>query len=424
MTKPATFPTFATDTNYTGGPEAGTPTKSAWTSGRKQEGLEPGTKQLAAQNLNEHFNNIGEWIKFLGYRVGRITEIYTDWQWLSVNAIQKLIDASAGVPTNSGITFNGVWNFGTVTSSDSLNIPLFLDAGSYISSFAAWINKTSASGTITAKLVRVSLTTGSTTVMATANNSANNPGRIVLSAGLSTPYKVTSAERFAILINPGGITGDSLEAASISGIPQPRLQGETHWNSALTGTGVISLISNATTGGMGARVNLPANADAVSVGMAVEVLTAPCPANMLHILEWELDTTELVGTPGLTFVAGFGSLNGTNDTVGIEKTSASANYFLRTTSTTGPATGTTDTGIAAASGITRFTLMWYGASVDSSGARAELYINNVLVATRTTTLPTTDAMGFLMSFTSTGATTSLFDISPVCYRGVRYLLTD
>lgn len=49
---------WATDTNYTGGPEAGQPTKVAPSAGRQAEGVEPGAK-FPAQEFNAILNSIG-----------------------------------------------------------------------------------------------------------------------------------------------------------------------------------------------------------------------------------------------------------------------------------------------------------------------------------------------------------------------------
>lgn len=429
MGKPTSFPQWSTDQNFTGGAENGTPTKVEPSSGKKAEGWEPG-EEPACTSFNWWMNNVGEWQKYFGYRVGRINRIYTDWRWLTSDSTELLGSTPSAQPTNTAIVYTtGVWALGTVTGADSLDMPLQLPVGSKIISWKALLNKTSASGTITAKLLRRVFSSGTVNIIDSANNSANNPGAITLGTTLASRHTVVNTEEYYIGINPGGVTGDTVRGYSVTVLLPPQMLGESHWSAQLTATGTVSAITNPTTGGLGAQVNLPANADEVKLFTSTMV-TAPNPAQLLNLLEWEMDTTELVGTPGLTWRAGFsaGTLSGVSstvdDTVVVEKTSASANYFLRTTTGSTSTTGTTDSGVAAASGVTRFRIMWFGSSVDSGGARVELYINDALVATRTTTQPNNGAMNLAMQWLSTGATTSLFDLSPVQYGGMRRVFTD
>lgn len=64
MSKPTTLYTWATNTNYTGGPAVGTPSKSAPSSGLQAEGFEPGTEP-GAQTFNELVSNIFIWLAFV-----------------------------------------------------------------------------------------------------------------------------------------------------------------------------------------------------------------------------------------------------------------------------------------------------------------------------------------------------------------------
>lgn len=62
--KPSAVPSWATDTNYTSGPEIGNPTKVALSLGAKAQGWRPGDP-LGAQNLNDWMNDVGEWLQYL-----------------------------------------------------------------------------------------------------------------------------------------------------------------------------------------------------------------------------------------------------------------------------------------------------------------------------------------------------------------------
>lgn len=64
MTRPSSVPLWATDTNYTGGPAVGTPTKTAPSVGLKAQGWDP-ADEPGAQNFNYQLNLLGQWADWL-----------------------------------------------------------------------------------------------------------------------------------------------------------------------------------------------------------------------------------------------------------------------------------------------------------------------------------------------------------------------
>jgi len=430
MSKPLNFPQWSTDQNFTGGPENGTPTKVEPSSGKKGEGWEP-SEEPAPQSLNWWMNNVGEWQKYFGHRVGRVTDLSTNWWWLFQRVSPGagvIIPGSAakcdGDPLDTGAPtyVNSAWTMGT--STKVLYYPVQVLVGSVLTGWKLYLRKTSATGTLTAQLFRRNMTTGTETAIgSTDTDSTNNPGFITLDHTLTTPYKVqNSQEEYYLKFTPSGVTGDFAAGAQVLNYVDL-----TPWTTLTAGGGTVTttVLSTVIGGGIAAVLDVPANTDLASVIVRTELRMAPCDSKTVHLMEWECDTTELVGTPGLTFAAGFSNGGAVTDAVSVEKTSASANYFLRTTNGTGPTTTNTNTNVAAASGVTRFTLLWFGSAVDSGGQRAELYINGALVATNTTNMPSgvidfSPTIGLL----STGATTSTMHVSPLRYLSVRYLFGD
>lgn len=62
--RPSPLPSWSTDTNFTNGPQVGTPTKVDPGTGKRAEGWLP-TERPAAQHWNHHFNLQGKWVEFL-----------------------------------------------------------------------------------------------------------------------------------------------------------------------------------------------------------------------------------------------------------------------------------------------------------------------------------------------------------------------
>lgn len=78
MAKPTELAKWATDTNYPAGsePEAGTPTKVAYTLGQEQVGWRPGQRP-PAQELNTWMHRVGKWIDW----IDQLTS--AKWQWIN-----------------------------------------------------------------------------------------------------------------------------------------------------------------------------------------------------------------------------------------------------------------------------------------------------------------------------------------------------
>jgi len=72
MSKPTDLAPWATDTDYSGGPKNGTPTKVVPGAGVFEQGHYPGEK-TAAQNQNEWQNRVGRWIEYID------TQLFDDY---------------------------------------------------------------------------------------------------------------------------------------------------------------------------------------------------------------------------------------------------------------------------------------------------------------------------------------------------------
>ncbi len=68
MTRPTTFPDWATNTNYAGGPDIGTVTKVAPSAGRIADGWR-NTDVPPAQEQNHEANLTGQWIRYFDDRI-------------------------------------------------------------------------------------------------------------------------------------------------------------------------------------------------------------------------------------------------------------------------------------------------------------------------------------------------------------------
>lgn len=64
MARPGTVATWATDTNYTGGPAVGTATKVDPTSPKRAQGWQP-AEEPGAQHFNWQLNLVGQWLDWL-----------------------------------------------------------------------------------------------------------------------------------------------------------------------------------------------------------------------------------------------------------------------------------------------------------------------------------------------------------------------
>lgn len=109
MAKPTQTAAWATDANYTGGPEAGTPTKVEPTAAKKAEGHEPG-EEPAAQSLNWWQNVVGAWTAWLNGIVAGASP-----QLVQMTAVGDLVASNT---LTSDLTINNVTVTGDVQASD------------------------------------------------------------------------------------------------------------------------------------------------------------------------------------------------------------------------------------------------------------------------------------------------------------------
>lgn len=119
----------------------------------------------------------------------------------------------------SGASINNIGGFGGLalgTSNQINSLPLILPVGITISAWQVQLQKSSASGTISAILWDINGLTGTgTQVGSTQSNSANNPGNIQLGqSGLSTV--VTVGHSYQITVQGGGVTGDFVIGYSVT----------------------------------------------------------------------------------------------------------------------------------------------------------------------------------------------------------------
>lgn len=129
---------------------------------------------------------------------------------LSVDPSTHLMPGSLARSDDASVTAtNDMLNFSTSTTVVSCPCPC--QPGAVISAWKVYLQKTSASGTISASVQDSNMLTGpaSSTVGTSQSNSANNPGFIQLG---QTGLSVTIAANHSISISivPGGTTGDRL----------------------------------------------------------------------------------------------------------------------------------------------------------------------------------------------------------------------
>ena len=123
-------------------------------------------------------------------------------------------------PSSAGLTQPAAatgWVHGTATGR--LMMPLQpLAVGDVIASWSVFVNKTSTSGTLNAALYAHTLATGALVqVGATASNSANNPGNIVLTD--APAHVVLAGTTYYVDLVLSGITGDTTKGGRFNTIP-------------------------------------------------------------------------------------------------------------------------------------------------------------------------------------------------------------
>lgn len=202
------------------------------------------------------------------------------------------------------------------------------------------------------------------------------------------------------------------------------------WNTLTSGAGTTSIVVN------DVLIEGPAQKQMVLMGgnragsyVSSRILNPPI-VNQVHVVEYELNATDLAGTPNLQWQGGF-----MHDQIGdpstdnfakLSKTFASANWFLKTRG--GPTTGagaSLDTGIAAG-GLQRFRLEAYGSALPG-GARVLAYINGALVAESASSLMDSSqevTLAFVLEATGVISGAKQATLSPVTYTVARYLSDD
>jgi hypothetical protein len=198
------------------------------------------------------------------------------------------------------------------------------------------------------------------------------------------------------------------------------------WSSGTVGTGSASVIySDPNIPGPARRLFVNASGDQVN-SYGYFVCQGPLAAGQLHVLEWEMNGTDLIGTPALVCQAGFlhdeSAEPSGEDYIKFYKSSANANWQFMTQGTTSQQS---DTGVAPTA-FQRFRIEAYGSGYPG-GTRALGYINGTLVAEHTTAtaMPANDLAGIVFFLKATGVLTNKqVVISPVRYWGRRFVSDD
>ncbi len=204
------------------------------------------------------------------------------------------------------------------------------------------------------------------------------------------------------------------------------------WSINVTGTGVTTIDYDSTTiRGPSVNLQVVANADAAFFESPYlfdcAIDTAP-PNNMTHVVEFEVDSADLVGTPALSFWAGFIHDKGVfaEDYVMISKTAGNANWIFSANCVAGGVT-TVNTGVAA-TGVQRIRIELHGKFTAGAGgqARAILYIDGTRagIIDNPTKLPDSDPMPIAAYLLSTGVTNKAVRVSPIRYVANRMLSED
>jgi hypothetical protein len=200
------------------------------------------------------------------------------------------------------------------------------------------------------------------------------------------------------------------------------------WSSSVNGTGTNTAVTDpaANKPSVWLAQAVVANADRAVMHLENQrPAKGPWNADMMCVIEWDVDATDLAGTPSLVYQGGLCHDEVTEpsneDAIKFYKTSGSANWKFQTTAS-GASNTNTDTTVAA-TGIQRLRIDMYGANWPG-GARAQAFINGVLVAENTTNLPANLPMSLLTYLKSTGATNKTVYVSPMTARFYRRLTDD
>lgn len=193
------------------------------------------------------------------------------------------------------------------------------------------------------------------------------------------------------------------------------------WTATANGSATnVRVVSNtASLPGVWLRMRVASNVTPDLAAMESEqVSLGVWPADMRARLDFRVNG---IGIAGVDVSAHIGLANqpqviGTvEDFIGIKRTVASDNWFFRTGSTAGVFTST-DTGVSC-NGTVKARIEVYGAN-DPDGARALCYLNDALVATHTTNLPTGDSLKICAMSVSNVVGAKDMYVSPMDYRAL------
>lgn len=181
-----------------------------------------------------------------------------------------------------------------------------------------------------------------------------------------------------------------------------------------TFTTVINAAANKP--GLWAKMSAAGDAAAAVRKYGEQIVGGPWPASLFTAMEFRVDAASIAGTDDYIAVFGFVHDESTDpfteDAFAIRKDAASANWKFETSASGGSVTST-NTGVAP-SGVQLMRIEMYGSGWPG-GARALLYIDDVLKATHTTNLPAGQQMRPFVGFDNDDTDVAVKDIylSPV-----------
>lgn len=150
-----------------------------------------------------------------------VSGVYTGAGFRWTNERRWIVGAPAWVPVGAGAAFDATGREITLSThtgaqdTPTATADLRCEIGSTITQVVVKARKTSAVGTLTARLVEHDVAGGASSSVASASNSANNPGYINLTmTGLSK--LVATAKHYTIQIEGGGTTGDRVISAELN----------------------------------------------------------------------------------------------------------------------------------------------------------------------------------------------------------------
>lgn len=228
MAKPVTNPVWATDTNFSSGPKAGSPTKVEPSTGAKQQGDVPG-QQYRGERHNWWMNLVYQWILYLAglasdseflnetfvwtgsHRWNGALLFTNDATYVTPKITVKYLDLSQGVinADSKGVFVESTgWSF--VDPTGEVNVPLELPSGAVITGVEGNGSNDGTPGTIVIRLQRVTPnpTAGAANTVGSPVDILNNSGSTnVLLGNLALTAAVdNTASRLILKLMAG--TGD------------------------------------------------------------------------------------------------------------------------------------------------------------------------------------------------------------------------